>query len=161
MKFKKPKTKDVQTVIKGLFAFESGKRLGRGIIGQMNPKSAANEQMIRGGMALASLVAAAAYKGKNQELVIPGFVGLAAEQVGEIIDSQAADMIEKQANPGFAEKFVYDVFGLGCPGGCGQSLGQPRRFPMLAQPTIREIEWDQVFTGDEEQSSHTGDFAGA
>jgi len=156
--FKTPKSKDVVQVAKGFVAFESGKRVGRGVVGAIPSKDSNQTQLIKGGLAVLSIVAAAGYKGKNADLVIPALVGVAAEQAGDLIDAQAAKMITKKSNPDMPQKFLQDAMGLGCP--CDQPNDQmpPEYYPMLASPAIREIEWETVWDG-----GNTGDnnFAGA
>src|SRR5690554_2847255 len=105
--FKSPKSKDIMLVAKGFGAFEAGKRVGRGIVGAIPSKDESQDLIIQGGIAVASLVAASAYSGKNKELVVPAFIGLAAEQIGNIIDHQAAKVITRKPNPGMAEQFMY------------------------------------------------------
>ncbi|MDP2687530.1 MAG: hypothetical protein Q8O62_09925 [Aequorivita sp.] len=151
-------------VAKGFAAFEVGKRVGRGVVGAITPlvkpKDANQAQMIKGGLALVAIVAAAAYTGKNKDLVVPALVGVAAEQAGDVIDAQAAKMITKEANPAVPQKFLQDAMGLGCACGDLPHDQMPPNynydsFPMLGSPTIREIEWDRVWDGVE-QNEFTG-----
>lgn len=151
--FKTPKSKDVMQVVKGFAAFEGGKRVGRGVVGLIPAKDEAQSQLIKGGFAVASIVAAAAYKGKNADLVIPALVGMAAEQAGDIIDAQAAKVITVSSNPTMPQKFIQSAVGLGCPGTCGGTEG----YPMLASPTIQNIEWDSVYS----PAAELNEFAGA
>ena len=155
MKFKTPKSADLMTVAKGFGAFEVGKRVGRGIVGAIPSKDESQDQLIKGGVAVAALVAAAAYQGKNKDLVVPACVGLAAEQVGDIVDAQAKKMITPNAAPGMPEKFLYDTMGLGCPGHQNQ-LGTPVNYPMLLSPSIQNIEWDEIYTGSEAVEDYAG-----
>lgn len=157
MKFKKPKSKDLMTVGTGLLAFEGGKRVGRGVVGAIPAKDAAQTQLIKGGVAVAAVLAAASYKGKNKELVLPAFVGMAAEQLGDIIDAESAKMISMKPNAGMAEKFLYDSMGLGCP--LQGQLPQHDYPMMLASPTINAIDWDNEYYGEE--AVYAEDNAGA
>lgn len=150
--FKKPKMKDAVQVGKGLLAFEGGKRVGRGIVGVVPSKSEKQTQLIKGGLAALSIAAAAAYKGKNADLVIPALVGVAAEQAGDLIDAQAQKMMTKNPNAGMPGKFIQNAMGLGCP--CD---GAPAmNYPMLGNPTIREIEWESVWDGQGQASNAAG-----
>jgi hypothetical protein len=161
MKFKTPKSKDVMQVAKGFAAFEGGKRVGRGVVGAIPAKDTKQGQLIKGVVAIASILAAAAYKGKHADLVVPVLVGMAAEQAGDLIDAQAKKMITKQANPALPQKFLQDAMGLGCP--CDEMpndqmppAGSWERYPMLASPAIREIEWETVWTGEPENTGFAG-----
>tara|TARA_R110002012_G_scaffold250357_4_gene428147 strand:- start:60 stop:530 length:471 start_codon:yes stop_codon:yes gene_type:complete len=156
MKFKTPKSKDVMQVGKGLLAFEGGKRVGRGVVGLVPAKDEKQAQLVKGGVAVAAVIAAAAYKGKNADLVVPALVGVAAEQAGDLIDAQAAKMITKQASPDPAQKFLQDAMGLGCPCDMPNDQMPPEYYPMLASPAIREIEWQTVWDGTDNNN-----FAGA
>ncbi|MAB40173.1 MAG: hypothetical protein CL528_00395 [Aequorivita sp.] len=142
---------------KGLLAFEGGKRVGRGVVGLVPAKDEKQAQLVKGGAAVLAVIAAAAYKGKNADLVVPALVGVAAEQAGDLLDAQAAKMITKKSNPDMPQKFLQDAMGLGCP--CDQPNDQmpPQYYPMLASPAIREIEWETVWDGGNTQdTSFTG-----
>lgn len=157
MKFKTPKSKDVMQVGKGLLAFEGGKRVGRGVVGLVPAKDEKQAQLVKGGAAVLAVIAAAAYKGKNADLVVPALVGVAAEQAGDLIDAQAAKMITKKENADMPTKFIQDAMGLGCP--CDQPAAAQNNwdnYPMLASPTIQAIEWDEVWDGTDNNN-----FAGA
>mgnify|MGYP001627773876 CR=1 FL=1 len=157
MKFKKPKSKDLMQVAKGFAAFEGGKRVGRGVVGAIPSKDEDQKQLIKGGVALAALLAAASYKGKSIDVVVPALVGVAAEQAGDIIDAQAQKVITVKQDADMPQKFLQDAMGLGCP--CDQTaVSAHDKYPMLASPTIREISWDQVWDGE---TAVDNDFAGA
>jgi hypothetical protein len=161
MKFKTPKSKDVMQVGKGLLAFEGGKRVGRGVVGLIPAKDANQTKMVKGGLAVASVLAAAAYRGGSADIVIPALVGVAAEQIGDIIDQEAAKMITKNPNADMPQKFLQDAMGLGCP--CddmphdqappnntwGVEEIDPYPFPSLNSPTIKTIEWETVWDGND------------
>lgn len=159
VKFKKPKTADVKTVVKGVLAFEGGKRLSRGIAGAIPTTDESQSQLVKGSIALAALFAAAAYQGPNKDLFVLTFVGVASEQISDVIDAQAQKLISRKADASMPEKFMYDAMGLNCPGHSGMGmLNANRDWPMLAQPTISEINWDQISDLDISQST---DYAGA
>lgn len=164
--FKTPKSKEVVQVAKGFAAFEVGKRVGRGVVGAITPlvkpKDTNQAQMIKGGLAVVAIAAAAAYTGKNKDLVVSALVGVAAEQAGDVIDAQAATMITKQADPKVPQKFLQDAMGLGCPCDDMPNDQMPpasswESYPRLASPTIREIQWSEVHDG----GSNTSDYQGA
>src|SRR5690606_29284737 len=106
MKFKTPKTKDVTTILKGGAAFELGKRTGRGVVALVPAEYAQHGNAIKGVLALSALLGAAAYKGNHQDMVIPGMVGLAFEQIGDLIDDQAKKVITKKPAPTPVDKFI-------------------------------------------------------
>ncbi len=157
MKFKTPKSKDVMQVGKGLIAFEGGKRVGRGVVGAIPSKDANQTKLIKGGLAVASVIAAAAYKGGHADLVIPALVGVAAEQLGNLVDQQAAKIIKLKPNPDMPTKFMQDTMGLGCP--CDQPNDQmppQNTWEMLASPTVKAIEWDTVWDGAQGENEFAG-----
>lgn len=155
MKFQTPKTKDLITVGKGLLAFEGGKRVGRGVAGLTTDNNDPQRRdLIKGGLAVTAVVAAAAYKGGNADIVIPALVGLAAEQAGDLIDAQAAKSITVNPTPSQPQKFLQHAMGLGCDcnGGMRAISFEDQPYAMLANPAIREIEWQEVWDGHDDNN---------
>lgn len=162
--FKKPKSKEIMRVGKGLVAFEGGKRVGRGIVSVVPAKYQNQSQLIKGGLAVGAVALAAAYKGSHQDIVVPALVGLAAEQAGDLADAKAAEIINKKANPTAVDKFIYGAAGLGCPHDQAppevviyetQNEDNPCA-ARLGNPTIQAIEWNKVYEKDSLEVGYAG-----
>lgn len=107
--FKKPTQKRATDIVKSVVAFESGKRLSRGLVGlnlSTNPNHA------RLGIVAVALLAASSYTGKNKDLVQAALIGSAVEQGGKMIDDYAQTAVSPVENPDAATKFLYDTLGL-------------------------------------------------
>ncbi|OAB79742.1 hypothetical protein [Cochleicola gelatinilyticus] len=162
MKFKKPSEKTVKRAALQFAAFEAGKRASRGAAGLTQRQLPTTKpEYVKGGIALLSLGLAAAYTGKNKDLVIAGCVGMASEQAGDLIDTYAAENLSRKADDGAVENFINDAMGLnGC--GCNQT-----QYPAQAQlnasygsKTLEAVVWNGATNG-EEIIDTTYEFAGA
>lgn len=168
--FKNPKTKDLTDVAKGLAAFKVGEMTGRGIIG-IAPIEPSQKNMAKGGLAVIAVAAAAAYNGKHKELIIPALVGVAAQQVGELVEMEAKKVVKVNSADGMPQKFINEALGIkrysavaanGANGALGCPCENNTYHPQLGMPqAIQTIEWEDTYTGEDENYSVDYGNAGA
>lgn len=134
--FKKPKVSDLKSTAIDVVSATGGGMLSEGVMSIVPAKyKAEHEDLIRGGLALASAGGAAALKGNSTQVraIKMALVGMTIAQVRQLVKTYAnkAGIGTAEGETDTAKKFVAGLFGLACP--CDQANQNTvlARMPML------------------------------
>ena len=146
MKFKKPTQKSAIKAGKMVLAFAAGKRASRGVAQAVtNSTPQLNPTYRKLGVVALGLGLAMTYSGSNKDIVYPLAIGIASEQITNLIDGIAKKSIPTTTNPNDLQKVTYAAMGLKCP--CNnEEQPQEQYQPMaLNMPELVEVDWNDEF----------------